>query len=166
MLRNPLEIIEYAHQAQAELCDALERIADGLPDDVDRRLCSRVSASLRFEIPLHHRDEDEALFPQLRRRAWPSDSMDAILDRLSREHDTDADLGGELAEWLDHLAEGKRLANPDMVGYMLRGFFESYRRHLHWENTLVLPVARRRLSEEDFTFIARVMKKNRAEAGP
>ena len=31
MLRNPLEIIEHAHLTQAELCDALERIADGLP---------------------------------------------------------------------------------------------------------------------------------------
>ncbi len=164
MLRNPLEIIEHAHQAQAELCDALERIADGLPDEIDKRICAWAAAQLKFEIPLHHRDEDEALFPQLRRRAWPSDGMDAILDRLSREHDSDTDLGSELVEWLDYLAEGRRLANPDMVGYMLRGFFESYRRHLHWENTLVMPVARRRLSGEDFAFIAEVMERNRAEA--
>jgi hemerythrin-like domain-containing protein len=165
MLRNPLEIIEHAHLAQTELCDALERIADGLPDEVDRRLCGWASACLKFDVPLHHRDEDEALFPLLRRRAWPSDGMDAILDRLTREHDSDTDLGGELAEWLDVLAEGQRLANPEMVGYMLRGFFESYRRHIHWENTLVMPVARKRLGDEDFADIARVMEKNRAEAG-
>lgn len=164
MLRNPLEIIEHAHLAQIELCDALERIADGLPDEVDRRLCAWASASLKFEVPLHHRDEDEALFPQLRRRAWPSDGMDAILDRLSAEHNSDTDLGAEIVEWLDQLSEGKRLGNPDMVGYMLRGFFESYRRHINWENTLVLPVARRRFSEEDYTAIARVMEQNRAEA--
>lgn len=165
MLRSPLEIIEHAHLAQNELCDALERIADGLPDDIDKRICAWSAAQLKFEVPLHHRDEDEALFPQLRRRAWPSDGMDAILDRLSREHDSDTDLGSELVEWLDQLAEGKRLANPDMVGYMLRGFFESYRRHINWENTLVMPVARRRLSKEDFAFIAEVMERNRAEAG-
>jgi hemerythrin-like domain-containing protein len=164
MQRNPLEIIEHAHLAQKELCDALERIADGLPDDVDRRLCGWAAASLKFDVPLHHRDEDEALFPMLRRRTEPSDGMDAILDRLSSEHDADTDLGGELVEWLEHLAEGKRLANPEMVGYMLRGFFASYRRHIHWENTLVMPVARRRLSAEDFVLIAEVMERNRADA--
>ncbi len=81
------------------------------------------------------------------------------------EHDADTDLGAEIVEWLDHLAEGKRLGNPDMVGYMLRGFFESYRRHINWENTLVMPVARKRFSEEDYTAIAQVMEQNRAEAG-
>jgi hemerythrin-like domain-containing protein len=164
MQRNPLEIIQHAHLAQSELCDALERIADGLPDDVDRRLCAWAASSLKYDVPLHHRDEDQGLFPQLRRRAWPSDSMDAILDRLTHEHDSDTDLGTELAEWLDHLAEGRRLANPDMVGYMLRGFFESYRRHLHWEDTLVMPVARRRLGDDDFIVIAEVMERNRVEA--
>jgi hemerythrin-like domain-containing protein len=164
MLRNPLEIIEHAHALQEELCDALERIADGLPDDVDRRLCARASANLRFDIPLHHRDEEEALFPRLRLYAQPADGLELILDRLASEHSSDTDLGSEIVEWLDHLAEGKRLGNPEMVGYMLRGFFESYRRHIYWENTLVIPVARKRFTAEDYAAIAQVMERNRAES--
>lgn len=162
LLRNPLDIIAHAHALQRELCDALERIADGLPDDVDRRLCARASASLQFDIPLHHRDEEEALFPQLRLRAEPSDGLGDILDRLAAEHHADTDLGAEIAEWLDHLAEGRRPGNPEMVGYMLRGFFASYRRHINWEDALVMPVARRRLTGEDFAVIAAVMERNRA----
>ena len=164
LTRNPLDIIAHAHAMQQELCDVLERIADGLPDDVDRRLCARAAASLQYEIPLHHRDEEEALFPQLRLRVEPSDDLGDILDRLAAEHAADTDLGAEIAEWLEQLAEGKRLANPDMVGYMLRAFFESYRRHIHWENTLVMPLARKRLTDEDFTQIAAVMEKNRSDA--
>jgi hemerythrin-like domain-containing protein len=164
MLRNPLDIIDQAHLLQQELCDVLERIADGLPDDVDRGLCAQAAAQLKFDVPLHHRDEEEALFPQLRRRAWPSDCMDTILDRLAEEHGSDTENAAEIVEWLDHLADGKRLGNPNMVGYMLRGFFEGYRRHIHWENTLVMPVARRRLIEDDFAVIAAIMERNRAQA--
>jgi hypothetical protein len=163
LARNPLDIIAHSHVLQQELCDALERIADGLPDDVDRRLCARAAANLQFDIPLHHRDEEEALFPRLLMRVEPSDGLEEILQRLSAEHAADTDLGAEIAECLDALAHGQRLSNPDMVGYMLRGFFESYRRHIHWENTLVMPLARQRLNEDDFEAIAAVMERNRSD---
>jgi len=161
--RNPLEIISHAHQLQQELCDVLQHIADGLPDDVDRRLCSRAAANLQYDIPLHHRDEEEALFPQLRLRVEATDSLSEILDRLVAEHATDTEHGAEIAEWLEQLADGHRLTNPNMVGYMLRGFFESYRRHIHWEDTLVMPVARRRLTSDDLVMIAAIMERNRSE---
>lgn len=141
----------------------LERIADGLPDDVDRRLCSRAATNLQYDIPLHHRDEEEALFPQLRLRVEAADGLGEILDRLAAEHAADTEHGAEIAEWLEQLADGRRLANPDMVGYMLRGFFEGYRRHIHWENTLVMPVARRRLTTDDLVMIAAIMERNRSE---
>jgi len=163
LVRNPLDIIAHAHALQHELCDALERIADGLPDDVDRRLCARASSTLQFDIPLHHRDEEEALFPQLRLRAEPSDGLGGILDRLAAEHHADTDLGAEIVEWLDQLAEGRRPGNPEMVGYMLRGFFGSYRRHIDWEDTLVMPVARQRLTGEDFAVMAAIMERNRSQ---
>jgi cytochrome c553 len=49
-----------------------------------------------------------------------------------------------------------------MLGYMLRGFFERYRRHVHWENTLVMPLVRRRLTEDDLANLAAIMASNRA----
>lgn len=161
--RNPLDMIAHAHTLQQDLCDALERIADGLPDDIDRRLCARTAATLQFDIPLHHRDEEEALFPRLLLRVTPDDGLEEILERLSAEHSSDTDLGTEIAEFLDTLAEGQRPKNPDMAGYMLRAFFESYRRHIHWENTLVMPLARKRLTDEDYAVIAAVMDRNRAD---
>jgi hypothetical protein len=36
-----------------------------------------------------------------------------------------------------------------MLGYMLRGFFEQQRRHIEWENRVLLPLARRTLTKAD-----------------
>jgi hemerythrin-like domain-containing protein len=155
--RNPLDLIEHEHQMQAQLCDSLERIADDLPDNVDRRLCAKVIESLQHEMPVHHRDEELCLFPLIERRALPDDNIHDILARLALEHATDESFASELLESLEGLSEGRRLKNPDMVGYMLRSFFESYRRHILWENAIVLPLARARLTGEDLEELSRAM---------
>jgi hemerythrin-like domain-containing protein len=158
--RNPLDMIAHAHAMQAQMCDAMERIADGLPDDVDRRLCAQVASCLQFDIPLHHHDEETALFPLLRQKAAPEDGLEQILDRLAAEHSSDTDFASEIAEALEHLGQGGKPPNPDMLGYMLRGFFERYRRHIHWENVLVMPVARLRLTDEDLAKLTAQMDMN------
>ena len=159
--RSPLDLIEHEHRIQAQLCDSLERIADDLPDNVDRRLCMEVIDSLQFEMPLHHRDEELGLFPLIEKRARPHDNIHDILARLALEHATDESFADELLESLESLSEGRKLKNPDMVGYMLRSFFESYRRHIHWENAIVLPLARARLTSEDLDELNRAMVNHR-----
>ena len=47
------------------------------------------------------------------------------------------------------MGQGVEPANPEMVGYMLRSFFESYRRHMALEERLLFPLARARLTPED-----------------
>jgi hemerythrin-like domain-containing protein len=162
--RNPLDMIAMCHEAQAEMCDALEHIADGLPDDIDRRLCARLAGWLQFDLALHHHDEEEALFPLLRKRAHPQDRLDMILERLASEHSTDMDLASDIAEELASLAQGHRPANPEMLGYMLRGFFEAYRRHVHWENALLMPLARQRLTLEDLELLQARLDEIRTQA--
>lgn len=159
--RSPLDLIEHAHLAQAQLCDSLEQIADDLPDNVDRRLCQSVIDSLQFEMPLHHRDEELGLFPLIEKRALPFDNIHDILARLALEHATDESFAAELLESLEGLSEGRKLGNPEMVGYMLRSFFESYRRHIIWENTIVIPLARARLTIEDLAELNQTMISHR-----
>lgn len=159
--RSPLDLIEHEHLIQAQLCDSLERIADDLPDSVDRRLCLKVIDSLQSEMPLHHRDEELGLFPLIERRALPDDNIHDILARLALEHATDESFATELLESLEGLSEGRKLKNPEMVGYMLRSFFESYRRHILWENAIVLPLARARLTREDLDELSQAMVDHR-----
>lgn len=161
---NPLDVIARAHAVQEQTCDAMERIADGLPNDIDRMLCLQVAACLQFDLPLHHQDEDAGLFPILKSRALPEDGLEEILDCLAAEHASDNDFASEIAESLEVLGQNVQSANPDMLGYMLRGFFERYRRHVQWENMLVMPLARLRLTSGDLENLSAQMQTNRRQA--
>ncbi len=155
ILDDPIGFLELAHRRQAGLCDALETIADALPDKVDRALCASVAGQLAVQIPRHHRDEEDGLFPLLEARARAGDNLKAHLSVLRLEHATDEAYAEELKDVLVALAKGEPPGNPDMIGYMLRGFFENYRRHLNWENLVLLPLARARLTAGDLAALAR-----------
>lgn len=161
---DPLGFIAHQHSLQNSLCDVLEKIADGLPNEVDRRLAVTAAAMLRYDLPLLHRDEEEGLFPLLESRCPPEDGMTALLAQLALEHKTDEGFAGELAEALDVIAQGQSVDSPEALGYMLRGFFESYRRHLYWENNVVLPIARKRLFASDLQQLAEHIHAHRREA--
>jgi len=162
---DPIDRLEQAHAFHAGLCDMLESIADSLPDEVDPLQCRQALTSLQIELPLHHKDEEVGLFPLLERRARPKDNLSEHLAQLSLEHATDESFADELSQELDSLSRGERPHNPNMLGYMLRGFFESYRRHLHWENTVLLPLARKRLTESDLGVLAKTMQRHRSTYG-
>lgn len=160
--RDALDVLVSEHCEQSALCDALEQIADGLPDHVDREQCARVAHVLRHELPLHHRGEEHGLFPMLRKRALPGDEVEAVLERLSAEHGTDEGFADEIAEVLEKLARREATEqDPNTLGYMLRGFFEAYRRHIHWENTLLIPLARKRLTRKDLQQLSMQMTHGR-----
>lgn len=159
---DPIDRLEQAHAFHAGLCDMLESIADSLPDEVDPLQCRQALTSLQIELPLHHKDEEVGLFPLLEQRAKPKDNLAEHLAQLSLEHATDESFADELSQELDSLSRGERPQNPNMLGYMLRGFFEGYRRHLHWENTVLLPLARKRLTDADLDQLARTMQQHRS----
>lgn len=163
---NPIDVLEHEHVLQARLCDCLERIADGLPDHIDRALCATVALSLRVDLPTHHLDEEGGLFPLLEQRAVPDDNLETLLARLSLEHATDESFADEILEALDALTYGHRPVHPDTLGYMLRGFFETCRRHLVWENAIVLPLARKRLTPDDLKHLAAIMIEHRNHVQP
>jgi hemerythrin-like domain-containing protein len=158
---DPLEILRSAHAEQAELCAMLEQIADCLPDEVDPATCRSALAMLRDELPRHHRDEELGLFPLLENRALREDNIREHLAQLSLEHATDESFANEISEELEELAQGLKSRNPNMLGYMLRGFFELYRRHLHWEDTVLLPLAQKRLTSEDLEKLSSTMAGHR-----
>lgn len=158
---NPLDIIEREHNNQTQLCVIVENIADSLPDMVNPALCRHAIMSLQRDIPIHRADEERGLFPLLEKRAYTEDNIQEILACLSTEHASDEAFAYELFESLETLAEGKSVANPNMVGYMLRCFFECYKRHLLWENAIVIPLARKRLEPEDLNILSCKMLQHR-----
>ncbi len=163
---NPLDILAHEHVRQEWLCDVLETIADGLPGTLECALAGMVVDALRVDLPLHHKDEEEGLFPLLCRRAGPEDNIDAVIRQLCREHVADDTYCDDLIDVLRALADGQPPRNPEMAGYMIRGFFESYRRHIAFENMVLLPLARARLTPEDLSeLLERIRNGRRRLAG-
>ncbi len=151
---NPLTMLAKAHAEQQSMCDLLEKIADGLPGRIDERDCTRAAKFLETNLPAHHRQEENGLFAILAQRMMNQPGIRAILNQLREEHATDEGFAEEIAETLNQIAAGSMPDNPDMLGYMLRGFFENYRRHIHWEDMFLFPMAQEHLNQEDLTIIA------------
>jgi hemerythrin-like domain-containing protein len=146
---DPIDFLVHEHARQEWLCDVLETIADGLPGTLECALAAMVADALKVDVPLHHEDEEQGLFPLLQRRAVPEDNIEAMIRQLNREHLADDTYSTDLIDLLDALAGGQIPVNPEMAGYMIRGFFESYRRHIAFENIVIMPLARVRLTPED-----------------
>src|SRR5215467_5214598 len=145
---DPLALLEEDHAIQLELCDLLECIADCLPQ-VDREIARPAVAILRRGIASHLELEEVMLFPLLRRRAPATSPINAIVDQLEAEHASDASFAAELADELQLMVDAGRVRNAEMLGYMLRGFFERQRRHIEWETSVLLPLARQTLRPSD-----------------
>ncbi len=154
---NPLDLMLIEHGEHQDLCDLLEEIADSLPNRVDCKKARQAANALKNDLPLHHRIEEDALFPLLVKYADDEDNVDEIVARLNDEHVVDESFAEELIEVLESLARGKPLEDANMFGYMLRGFFENYRRHIMWENSVVLPLARRRFPADGLRQLTRLM---------
>lgn len=149
MAPDPVGVIEEEHALQLELCDVLEAIADSLPDTVNADLARVAIAILKSDWRNHIALEEQCLFPKLRDRSAGDGMAHRILAQLEAEHESDQDFADEIVTALEAFLESGELANPNMLGYMLRGFFESQRRHIRWENSTVVPLARRILDAAD-----------------
>lgn len=146
---DPIGLIEEEHALQRELCDLLEALADGLPHNFDKALALIAVSILEGSVPRHMRLEEEALFPRLRLRVGEDDPLNAALACLQEEHDRDGAASVELIDALRTAATDGFASNPNMLGYMLRGYFDSQRRHIAWEDRVVLPRARQALTAAD-----------------
>lgn len=146
---DPLQVIADEHALQLELCNLLEALADSLPYDLDYNLVQVAVSILSNSWRQHLAIEEECLFPILRRRAKAGSRLKEVLEQLEQEHDEDEDHAAEIVSALQaYLIEGT-LRNPESLGYMLRGFFEAQRRHISWENDVVLAMAHEVLKEDD-----------------
>lgn len=160
---DPASVIAQQYNIELAMCDILERIADSLPDDVHPPLAAAAARSITIELTVHQRDQEEVLFPLLLARCSSEDRAADLIDLLTSEHATDAGFAAEVIEALQLLGTGRHIDNANMLGYMLRGFFQCYRRHLNWEQAVLLPLARQRLSSDDMAMVAQQIGKQRRQ---
>ncbi|MCH9808515.1 MAG: hemerythrin domain-containing protein [Alphaproteobacteria bacterium] len=160
---DPISILEADHAAKLRLCECLENVADGLPHSVDVRVAENCIQILRAGLPAHVALEEGVLFPLIRRRFRGDLATAQLLQQLELEHSSDDLFASEIADELELLAAVRTPRNPEMMGYMLRGFFTSLRRHVEWENAIVLSLARRLLIIDDLAELTAAIEKQRRE---
>ena len=129
--------LHQAHDEQLALCEELEEIADSLPSKINRQKCIYAAKALGPLFKGVHHYEETVLFPYLEHKSGGSDTLNETLERLKFEHCEDECFAEELTDALLRLGSGMAV-NMEAVGYMLRGFFESVRRHIAFEREHLL----------------------------
>ncbi len=142
--------IEREHLAERSLCDVLELIADDLLGPLDLTLTRRSVTGLRRCVKRHRILEEGYFYPVLTNRLRRGELDADLLEQIRGEHASDQSLAYDTADQLERALARGRAENPEMLGYMLHGFFECRRRHIAWEDAVVLPLAKSRFSPEDY----------------
>ncbi len=138
-----LQRLKSHHDSQLKLCDELEEIADSLPDQIDVVRCLRAAKTLDPAVKYAHRFEELELFPLLANNQRAPLELQQSLQRLRYEHLEDESFAEELADKLLDTVEGRiapavSTEQAELLGYMLRGFFEGLRRHIAFEQEHIL----------------------------
>lgn len=141
-LSEMIDTLRYHLDVQAGLCNALERLADGLPHSIKPNDCLALARGIPAIIRRAHRFEEDVLFPFIRLQCGDDGVIGKTLDRLQREHWEDESYAGELHLALTDHVENEP-ADAEKLAYMLRGFFEGLRRHVAFEREHLIPLLSR-----------------------
>lgn len=148
LVHEPLNWLFADHYRHRQLCRLLERVGNAtvLLRDEAREIVD----FLRHDMPLHIIDEEDDLFPLLRRRCQPADELGALLGALSAEHRDDLEQARALASGLERaLTDGQAPGRDRDTRRLFTEFALHDRRHIALENAVVLPIARLRLTAAD-----------------
>jgi iron-sulfur cluster repair protein YtfE (RIC family) len=162
LVREPLEFLFAEHYRHRQMCRALEQLA--VHPVFDATALSEVEAFIARDLADHVRDEEEDLFPLLRRRCAPEDEIDAILQVLSEEHEADERLAAAAREVLKKaMVRGVPIPMIEGGPLALQHLAEQERRHLALENAVVMPIARLRLNAADKEALSRALAERRGQ---
>ena len=149
---EPLEMLEACHGRIEAQLETLERLVAHIARhgcDAEAREAARfVMRYFDTAGVEHHRDEDEDLFPLLRRKAGEREraEVSAVINELQADHATMDLQWSRLRERLDAIVRGGEvlLLREDIVGFAWLN-----RRHIEKEAALVLPFAKEALELEE-----------------
>lgn len=164
--RDPIAVLEADHVQVLALCDVLDRLLHNPRHGADLTEVAAVYDYLQQHLANHIADEEEDLFPLLRRTAAAGDDIDQILGLLHDEHETDRRVNDDLRGDLESLLNGRAFTDPARFMMNLSTFAETQRRHLAWEDTVVLARARKHLKDADRAELGRRMAARRGLTMP
>ena len=164
LLSDPLDFFFAEHFRQRKLCNLIEDLA--LAEVLDSRLAAEVIDFLDHDMALHVQDEEQDLFPLVQQRCAPEDEIGRVISSLSAEHAEDRHLSGIVIAGLrTALRDAVPVAAQSGLREAMIDFARNERRHLALENSVVLPLARLRLTDADLVELSARMVARRDAAG-
>lgn len=149
-LPDGVQLILQDHERQLEICNRLENLVSATDAEPMAEWAGALLSFLLEDLPLHITDEELDLFPRLKERQPAEESnLRDILDQLTMEHETDRGLAELVIEDLRTIAGGASPEFPARFQMNVRAFCEMQRRHLNWENRVLLPLAEVLLTQSD-----------------
>ena len=160
---RPLDVLATCHaRIERELV-----ILGGLDTYLVAHGCDSHARSLARDVleyfdtagEMHHKDEDDDLFPLVRRCAAAQGRADvaAVIDELEREHETMHRQWRRLRLRLQAIAAG----DSRLDGDELAKFVWLYRRHMEREAAVVMPFARNSLERRQIAALGKRMAARR-----
>ncbi len=148
LAREPLNWLFAEHYRHRQLCRLIERV--GTATVLLRDEAEEILTFLRQDMALHIIDEEEDLFPLLRRRCLPEDELGPLLGALSAEHRDDMEQTRTLSALLERaLIAGQPPGHDLETRRLFTDFALHERQHIALENAVILPIARLRLTPRD-----------------
>ncbi|MGO8951861.1 MAG: hemerythrin domain-containing protein [Rhodomicrobium sp.] len=135
-------MVERDQQRLLRLCATLERIADGLPESRFHAKTVRPLSFLNKAFERHIFLHEKCLFPLIRSLSGSRESVAPVLAQLEFEHASDHGLVLEITSAFLNGCSGETGIDVHVLGFLLRSFFENYRRHHAWEKSILYPIAR------------------------
>lgn len=153
-------IIRDEHRSLAAVLHAWQHLlkdAQGKGEKPDAALMQAMVHYIQaFPVALHHPKEDEYLFRKLRERTAEANPE---LDELEHQHVRDEKQVLELAALVDRYAAGA--ASVADVEQAVSHYAQTIWEHMGREEGVILPLAQRHLTDEDWTEINAAFQQNR-----
>jgi hemerythrin-like domain-containing protein len=160
----PLEMLAACHGRVHKQCETLGRLAAHLPthgsDTAAQQAATAVMRYFDTAARDHHADEEEDLFPALLEAMAGSDAvcLRALTEGLVAEHRLLEARWHRLREVLTQIAQGQPV---ELSVSQVQDFVAAYAAHIEKEDTELLPMAARLLSDADITRVGTAMRVRR-----
>ncbi len=164
---DPTGLLSDCHRRIEMFMRSLEGVAkamDSAPSEDTRQALETALRYFREAAPKHTADEEESLFPRLRRLQSPEvENALAKLEELEGEHRWAEPLHAEVESLgLAYLSQGQLSpAQIEAFRSAVSGLSAMYKRHIAVEDGTLFPVAANALSDGDKQAIASEMAKRR-----
>ena len=153
LLKDPLDFLFAEHFRHRQMCRILVYLAH--TPEFDGALIAATDDFIRYDLALHVIDEEEDLFPLLRRRCEADDAIEDVLGQLSADHALDQAYARAVRDIFSLALQRQEPPSAVPGGpEALRRLAEQEKSHMALENAVVMPLARRRLQPADLAALA------------